>query len=606
MSDDPDKGRRELRSAVRLRNRAVAEREASRLARPDQPSKSRTLGHASKSKSAVTSTPFGIAPTKRNAATGQGEDVTAEQWCGPFSVARQMIAAREEARTKREAEQRDREHHPLDEVVLKVEEDKKRKANPSMLWKGKVDETTGRSNYYMKRKKRFARQKEGMSMSRSLKVPTLYKLCVDFLVENFEFVEGLGAGIGADIRRSICESLVAKGKMNGAAFDTIAEVGVETLEIIDCAEVTQDQLCIALDSLIPSGLQALILNHAGRAFGPKAVDSIVSSSPNSLFALSIGGAYLLKDADANALIEATAPTLSSIEFKACPLIGPSFCSSIGENFASSVGRNCLLELSLEDIPLTKDCLLTIGSASDALQNLKSLRLRQIEGLDDDAVSIMLNATRCLEAIDLGDNPLLTDSTLSAVRKSNKSGALRALQLSGLKNLSSAGLEVLFTPDIPGLPSPPKLKKLNLSSCGEDAVSDDILELAAKASSMKAANNDTLHRKELPPPVSGGTSSLGGLVDLNVSGSSITDKSMENLAASCSSSIVEIDLSFCPHVSDKGLGFLVSKVGYQLAKINIWGNAQISDLFLDGHGRVDEGGLEIIGAWMKQSGKRSLR
>eukprot|EP00567_Pseudictyota_dubia_P001668 CAMPEP_0197468926 /NCGR_PEP_ID=MMETSP1175-20131217/66339_1 /TAXON_ID=1003142 /ORGANISM="Triceratium dubium, Strain CCMP147" /LENGTH=367 /DNA_ID=CAMNT_0043005051 /DNA_START=54 /DNA_END=1154 /DNA_ORIENTATION=+ len=367
MSDDPDKGRRELRSAVRLRNRAVAEREASRLARPDQPSKSRTLGHASKSKSAVTSTPFGIAPTKRNAATGQGEDVTAEQWCGPFSVARQMIAAREEARTKREAEQRDREHHPLDEVVLKVEEDKKRKANPSMLWKGKIDETTGRSNYYMKRKKRFARQKEGMSMSRSLKVPTLYKLCVDFLVENFEFVEGLGAGIGADIRRSICESLVAKGKMNGAAFDTIAEVGVETLEIIDCAEVTQDQLCIALDSLIPSGLQALILNHAGRAFGPKAVDSIVSSSPNSLFALSIGGAYLLKDADASALIEATAPTLSSIEFKACPLIGPSFCSSIGENFASSVGRNCLLELSLEDIPLTKDCLLTIGSASDALQ-----------------------------------------------------------------------------------------------------------------------------------------------------------------------------------------------------------------------------------------------
>lgn len=50
-SNDEDDGERNGDNPVhflRQRNRAVAEREASRLARPDAPLGSRTLGHASK------------------------------------------------------------------------------------------------------------------------------------------------------------------------------------------------------------------------------------------------------------------------------------------------------------------------------------------------------------------------------------------------------------------------------------------------------------------------------------------------------------------------------------------------------------------------------
>jgi len=51
-----------------------------------------------------------------------------------------MIAAREEARLKREAEQQ-KEHeeptNPLDEIVEEVEMRKKRKAHPSMEWRGR-------------------------------------------------------------------------------------------------------------------------------------------------------------------------------------------------------------------------------------------------------------------------------------------------------------------------------------------------------------------------------------------------------------------------------------------------------------------------------------
>ena len=293
--------------------------------------------------------------------------------------------------------------------------------------------------------------------------------------------------MGVDIRRSICEQLVAKGKMNGAAFETIAEVGIEALELIDCAEITQDQLAIALEALIPAGLRALLLNHAGRCFGAKAVHSIVSSPKNSLFALLIGGAYMLKDADAAALIEATASSLSSIQFKACPAIGGLLCNSIRDNF----GGNCnghLLELLLEDIPLKKEFLLNLSS-SDALSNLKSLTLKQVGGIDDDVVSVLLSLTSNLEGIDLSNNIALTDTALLSIRRSNIKNSLRALQLSGLKSLTAAGLETFFTADISGLINPPKLKKLDLSNCNYEAVNDTVVELAINASASTGNNPD---------------------------------------------------------------------------------------------------------------------
>jgi hypothetical protein len=46
---------------------------------------------------------------------------------------------------------------------------------------------------------------------------------------------------------------------------------------------------------------------------------------------------------------------------------------------------------------------------------------------------------------------------------------------------------------------------------------------------------------------------------------------------------------------------VDTVGEQLTKIHVWGGAQLTDEFLDGHGRVDGGGLEFLWEWMKKGG-----
>ena len=607
--------------AMRERSRAVAEREASRLARPDQPLASRTLGHASKSKSAVSSTPFGqlMKGTKGSSSTNNNNE--AQEWCGPFSVARQMIAAREDARRLRlqqteEGEGENIEHHPLDDVMEEAKLEQQRKENPSMNWisrrhrKGSANDTTNNSNYYAKRRKRFHQQKELMGIGGNT-VPSLFQLCINYLVDNFEHCDSLGL-VDHSIRVALCERLVAQGKMNGAAFDVLAEEGVETLELVDCAQVSQEQFCDAIKVLIPLGLRAILLKHCGRCFGGQAVKTIESlkSEEIQLFALSLAGAYLLSDDDISRLIAATSRTLSSIDLTACPLIGPKFCNAIGENFSLSIneGSSCLLELSLEDIPLKKEALLTLGAASDALRSLRSLKLKSIEAVDDEVVSIILNSIDegSLEGIDLSKNNLLTDEVLSSIRRRGTN--LRSLQLSGLRNLTAIALEAFFTP-IDDMPPPPMLRKLDLSQCSHDEINDAVVSLAAKASSFRsladAVNSESASAVNPENLVSEITNSLG-LVHVNISGSSISDKSMEMLAATCKSSLEELDIGFCAGVSDKGLGYMVSKVGRQLSKIHVWGCAQITEDFLDGHDRIEEGGLEIVGVWMKKSGGRSLR
>mmetsp|Transcript_16489 Transcript_16489/g.27932 ORF Transcript_16489/g.27932 Transcript_16489/m.27932 type:complete len:89 (+) Transcript_16489:486-752(+) len=86
--------------------------------------------------------------------------------------------------------------------------------------------------------------------------------------------------------------------------------------------------------------------------------------------------------------------------------------------------------------------------------------------------------------------------------------------------------------------------------------------------------------------------------------------MESLAAMAANSIQELDVSFSPHITDKGLGYLVSKASHQFTKLHIWGCAQITEEFLDGHSRVNNNDddtntittnsrFEIIGTWMKK-------
>lgn len=567
---------RRVAEHIRDLQRAVAEREAARLARPE-PAAAGLLAHADPSKSAVASTPSGVMTT-----TFISPITFSQDWGGPFKVARRMIARREEARIRRLRAQKGASAHPLDGAVKAYELEKKRKDHPSMSWKGRAAEQQATS-IYAKRQRRAERLLE------EEEIPSLYDLCVNFLVKNFDCVESLG-GVDSSIRTSVAHALVAAGKMNAQSFQAIAEVGIEALEIVDCSQIQEEQMALSLQEIIPAGLQYLVLDQAGRCFGPRVVEVILSTAKlANIKGLSFGGAHLLTDVDAAKIVESVSKTVTSLEFKACPLLGPYLCSSIMNSFSP---EGTLLELVFEDVPITETQLKILGAHPTALKNLNSVSLKRLGGLNDDVVALFLHtAGERLETLDLTGNYNLTDASLSAIRRF--STRLQNLCLSGLRHCTAAGLEALFT-FVPGMEEPPMLRTLDMSQCDHEAVTDQVVDLATQASTKKQVG------------VNDRTAILGGLVKLDIQGSTVvTDISMECVAATCTGTLEELNVSFCGHISDNGLGYLVDQVGSQLSKIHIWGCAQLTDEFLDGHRRAADPTLDVCGAWMKRTGDRSF-
>ena len=491
---------RQLPEHIRNRQRAVAEREAARLARPEARPKAR-LGHADRKKSAVTSTPFGFLAGNNSTTSATVEDTT---WCGPFTVARQMIAAREEAKRKRleaeEAEQNNNntgEHHPLDAVMAELEEEQRRKAHPSLLWKSRVSiAVTPDDNATTTRKSKKARLPT-LEDKTQHRVPSLYQMCVDFVVEHFDAVESLG-DVDHAIRTSIAHELAAHNRLDSVALKALVEPDLEALELSDGSNLPQEALVEALQQS-PTALRYLLLDQAGRCFGKAAVETLLNPyqkhatvmRPMPLFALHIGGAYLLQDMDAAKLVANMAPTLQSVAFKACPLLGVEVCRSIPAHYSlgnhnnNNNNNNKLLEFSLEDMTFSLDCWdALIGKTSSNDNNndnviptwprhLKSLTLRGMTGLQDDIVIAILQGAPELEHLDLSNNHDLTDACLSPLRLLTSTTKLRSLHLYNLKNITSIGLETLFTHGLPDMGPPPQLKTVHLSSLSFDAVTDQV-------------------------------------------------------------------------------------------------------------------------------------
>jgi hypothetical protein len=635
--------RRELPAQVRERQRAVAEREAARLARPEQ-RKVSTLGHADRKKSAVTSTPFGILATSRNSSTEQQDTTTT--WCGPFTVARQMMAAREEAKRKREAEEEEENQtmqHPLNAIMEEVSAEQKSKQHPSVLWKSRLV-TPDRAAAKGSKKPKSSRVSLPVAVE-GKKIPSLYQLCVDFVVRNFEHVESLGNGIDHSIRTTIAKELAGLNRFDAIALNALVEPDMEALELVDCADIPQEALCDVLTKTARyGGLRYLALDQAGRCFGSKAVETLLNphhlrkhlATDNQqqqptipLFALSIGGAYLLRDADASKLIAALSPTLQSLAWKACPLLGLEMCKAISSVFGQP--KHTLLEFSLEDMTLSRESWEALAGQKDDKPaassnsssgwqcNLKSLSLKRVMGLQDDIVISILSGAPNLEHLDLSDNHELTDACLGPLRSIHaystlSSSPLRTLHLSNLKQLSSIGLETLFTHGLEGMGPPPQLKVLSLNHLDAQAVTDQVMESVIQSASRKPSDNTTSGSSA----ASSGLSLLGGLVRLELQGSAITDNTLEQIAATSAKTLEYFNVSFCPHISNQGLGYLVDQVGTQLDQVQIWGCAQITEEFWNGHRRVVGGGgsggnnvgmvvpLKITGAWMKKSGISSIR
>jgi len=233
------------------------------------------------------------------------------------------------------------------------------------------------------------------------------------------------------------------------------------------------------------------------------------------------------------------------------------------------------------------------------QAIKSLTFQSLAGLTDDKLALILEAAGdSLDSLNVSHNFELSDATLSSIRQYNP--CIKAIVLDGVKELTAAGLETMFTPNLEGLPPPPKLKVLKLSSVDHQAVTDEVLRLVTANVSVQEMTASSAGSYT-------GSRGGGGLTVLDIQGSSlVTDTALEQLVETSANTLEEINISYCPLITDQGLGYLVSKVGNQLISMKVWGCAQLSDDFFDGHDRINDRTLKIEGAWMKKSGMKSFR
>ena len=334
------------------------------------------------------------------------------------------------------------------------------------------------------------------------------------------------------------------------------------------------------------GRHGIVVDHAGMAVAEGLADILKKpENENKIDIFGITGAYVASDSSVASILVSNRSSLRSVKLDVCPLV-----ASLSASALFALPDLSELSLSFSRPGFFGPLLHPSSSLKPAfLGTLTSLTLSGAGDCDDRLVAALLPEGPA------GDRPRLahldlsgtrvTDVSLETIRRGTGE-TLLSLDLSLAKSLTAPGLSVFFSPD-PSLGPPVSLKRLSLASCGagSDAVTDEVVALACGTSDA-AGNGD-------------------GLTALNVSGggAGVGDKGMEAVARHCRVSVTELDVSFCHGVTDRGLGYLVEKCR-GLRKVSVWGLAQLTDDFHDGHarrGREGEGGgLEIVGNWMKKT------
>ncbi|GMI08637.1 hypothetical protein TrLO_g12642 [Triparma laevis f. longispina] len=559
-------------------NKTVAERAGARFARPEP---AQPVAIPSSSSHQASSTPFG--QVRRDPTPNNGES-----WCGPFSVARQMIEKREEAKIKREAKLRKKENgeasdsddnddenvpaNPLDALVNAQSAARLLQSNPSLSWTPKFKallNTDKPTNQYLDRQRQ--------STLNPLSVKSLSSICVDFLVSNFDCIESLG-GVDSRARNQISSSLVDVSRLDDAAVAILAGAqeidgesgggaGVTSLEIPDASNVTPVNLKKIIGVLFQpfSGVHAIVIGHAGLAFNKDAAKELQgrTEDPQShVEVLSISGAFVLKDAEIAPILTQNKDELRSLTLNSCPLISDGVCSALNSLVSLS-------ELSLSHCPFTLKQLKNI--AWEKLGCLRSLDLSSTK-LDDAVIEGFCGVSMSLSHLNLGTTKI-SDKALALLR-SSFGGSLKSLSLDDCHNITKAGLLVFFTPST-NLGATVSLRRVSLGNLG-DVVDDDLVKLIFETADIRSGGN--------------------GVVFADLKGSTLSDRSLEAMVEHAGTSLEHLDLSFCHSISDAGAGYLCSKAGRQFKILKLWGLQQLSDDFFDGHGR-HAGGFQIEGAWM---------
>lgn len=392
-----------------------------------------------------------------------------------------------------------------------------------------------------------------------------------------------------------------------------------------------------------SALRVLKLKNCGRGMSDRSAAACINLTRGALELLQLTGCYRLNDSALCNLLQASSTTLLSLDLSCNSRLGPQALRCIRSlpNLLELTLDNCthlcdadLLHLAGDpsakiaagNVPTSSSGRLTAGPPP-----LNVLSLVGLTELTDTSIVPLIRAVGgSLQSLHLSGCVHLTDRTIRAIRR--YCGHLQSL---GLGQLSEVGAEAMVGLFI----AHPAARRDSTTTAGpgntaaypSDAVSRTSLANNASASLIRSTS--ALSSATTSQSVTGFNDAddeeldgfdayphIGHLGEVLLQGNvSITDDVIIHLVESnrrtlrtldvngchqltsrfaaalrmyASRTLHSLDLSFVRGISQESLGALVDAcVGYELAKITVWGCTQLGDKFFKGH--INHG-LEIVG------------
>lgn len=368
-------------------------------------------------------------------------------------------------------------------------------------------------------------------VARSSRIPTLKSQARELCASLIAHVSTLG-GVPDDVRADLAWEVCRIRKMTDDVFMKLftADAG-SSISIDDCSLIEEDTMRSALREAIHPGLNELRLDLCGRGFTDKVTRGLAHEDDVTFAGLEklvLGGAYRLTDDGAEHLLK-LAPALRTLGLQNCSRIEGRVVHCLPE----LTPKLTSLDLSFcGGIPRE-----SLRSALAKLDQLDSLTLDGIAEVDDEllAAEDVLHGIRNVGVLSLR-NTKLTDVGLRRLAASLRT--LHSISLDYCTITSSGVIDMVDA--CPGLTSV-SLKKCTM--VGDAAV----VHLMGKVDLEKLV--------------------------LNGIGKGLTGASVEAIVCGRGRSLTELDLSWCRHVPERAIGYLIESLP-NLKTIKLFGCNQL--------------------------------
>lgn len=442
-----------------------------------------------------------------------------------------------------------------------------------------------------------------------LDVPSLAQLALEVIIQNMDQVREF-APVQGFVRKSFSSSLCRARALDGHAFSVLtlaAAKGDGYLSLPDCAGVDEDAFASVLLEACESGLKGFDLGHVGACFTNQAVKRFVayvsqsqvqtggemasSSLPVSkddkknafcqLKLVHLNGPYALSESHLCHFLQML-PNLESFRLENSPLVTGKFLETL-----QSYSPN-LKDLWLCKLPNMKEERISTKSGETFDYGPAKSNAGSKRGFQDSTLLSLASLAKATElhSISLGYIPSLTDASLSPLLEAIGS-KLSRVQLEACEGVTDESMYALAQ-----LESLEHLEHLalitmdNMTARGLDAVTR-MLEIRPESAPKLRSLRLMRLKNMLPSAVLAFLLVLppNTLRYVSFAGTpAINDAVITALAKRHAESLLFLDISMCNYVSDTAIGGLVD-AAINLKKLAVWGCAQLSRSFFDGHIRA---------------------